>query len=115
MHDHEGAAPDAVASAAATPGAGGTQQVTISATNDFRFSPATISAHPGALQVTLDDTGSYPHNLAVAALHFTSKTVTGSTGQQSTTFTLHFDKPGTYKFVCTFHSSAGMVGEFVIA
>jgi plastocyanin len=100
---------------AATAGPGGVQQVTIGATNMFRFSPAVVTAHPGELRVKLVDTGSYPHNLSVDGLHITSMTVTGEPGQSSTTFTLRFGKPGTYPFKCTFHSSAGMRGEFVIS
>lgn len=99
---------------AATQAPDGAQQVTIDATNMFRFSPAVVTAHVGKVQVTLVDTGSYPHNVAVDGLDFTSKTVTGDLGQNTTTFTLSFTKPGRYPFRCTFHSSAGMRGAFVI-
>ena len=91
------------------------QQVTIRATNMFRFGPSTITAHSGTLKVTLLDTGGYPHNLSVASLHITSDTVTGGFGQNRTTFTLRFPHPGTYTFECTFHSSAGMRGKFVVS
>src|SRR5690348_1686208 len=66
---HAAPASGPAASASAQSGAGGVQQITINATNDFRFDPATIHAHVGTLRVTLVDTGSYPHNLAVASLH----------------------------------------------
>ena len=113
-HDSSDTGAAAGPTVAATDGPGGVQQVTINATNSFRFDPATITAHPGTLKVTLVDTGSYPHNLAVDALHFMSQTVTGSPGENTTTFTLRFAKPGSYPFVCTFHSTAGMRGKFVI-
>ena len=99
---------------AATPGPGGTQQITIDATNMFRFDPPVIKAHPGTLKITLVDTGSYPHNLSVESLHVTSQTVTGELGDTKTTFTVRFAHPGTYDFVCTFHSSAGMRGQFIV-
>jgi plastocyanin len=99
---------------AATQGPGGLQQVTINATDEFTFEPAAITAHPGKVAVTLVDVGSYPHNLAVDVLNFTSDTVTDGIGRDTTMFTLTFDEPGTYEFVCTFHSSAGMRGQFVI-
>ncbi len=99
---------------AATIGSDGVQRVTIEATDMFRFEPATISAHPGSLTITLVDNGGYPHNLSVSGLHTTSHTVTGGPGQSRTTFMVRFPGPGTYPFECTFHSSAGMRGEFVI-
>ena len=111
---HAAPASGPAASASAQSGAGGVQQITINATNDFRFDPATIHAHVGMLRVTLVDTGSYPHNLAVASLHSTSKTVSGEPGATSTTYTLTFANPGTFSFVCTYHSSAGMKGQFVV-
>lgn len=98
----------------AAEGPGGVQHVTIKTTNGFRFDPPTVMAHVGKLKVTLVDEGSYPHNLAIGARHFTSDTVTGDPGQNTTSFTLTFSKPGTYPFVCAFHSSAGMRGKFVI-
>lgn len=107
-------AASSASSASAQPGAGGVQQITINATNDFRFDPATIHSRVGTLRVTLVDTGSYPHNLAVASLHSTSKTVSGQPGATSTTYMLTFAHPGTYSFVCTYHSSAGMKGQFVV-
>ena len=100
--------------AAATNGPRGTQQVTINATSSFRFEPATVTAHTGLLKVNLVDIGAYPHNLSLAQPSFTSDTVTGGVGKDKTTFTLTFNHPGTYKFVCTYHSSAGMRGQFII-
>jgi plastocyanin len=102
------------ASAEARVGPHGVQHITITATDRFRFDPSRVIAHPGRLTVTLVDAGSYPHNLSVAGLHTTSNTVTGGLGRTHTTFTLRFAHAGTYTFVCTFHSSAGMRGQFVI-
>jgi plastocyanin len=48
-------------------------------------------------------------------LGYTSRTVSGDPGNRSTTFTLNFATPGTYSFVCTYHSTAGMKGSFVVA
>jgi hypothetical protein len=74
--DHAQSA-DVAKTIAATQGPDGIQEVTIKTTNDFRFDPPTVTAHTGKVKVTLVDVGSYPHNLAVAAMHFTSDTVTG--------------------------------------
>ncbi len=64
--------------------------------------------------MTLANTGSYPHNLVVSALHVMSHTVTGDPGSTSTTVTLRFPKPGRYPFICSYHASAGMRGVFVV-
>ena len=99
---------------AVTVGADGTQRVTITAMSTFRFDPARITAHTGAVTVTLKDSGSYPHNLSVRSLGVTSASVSGGFGQNTTTVTLSFTHPGTYEFVCTYHSTAGRRGQFVI-
>jgi plastocyanin len=93
---------------------GGVQQVTIHANDQLRFAPDTIDVHTGKVQVTLVSDGSYPHNISVPSLHVTSKTVSGNPGQTTTTLTLDLPKPGSYEFVCTFHSSAGMRGHLVV-
>lgn len=109
------AAPDAAALATmATSGPDGVQQILIEATDNFRFAPSTIDAHVGQLRIVLVDDGSYPHNISFPALHATSSTVSGTPSQQRKTFTVTFDHAGTYDFVCTFHSSAGMKGRVVV-
>jgi plastocyanin len=97
--------------AAASPGA-----VTLTGTDEFRFAPARVGAHAGDVTVRLDSAGSYPHNIAFPSLHRTSATVGTNAGQARTTV-LHLRdlRPGTYRFVCTFHSKAGMTGELVVA
>jgi plastocyanin len=89
-------------------------KVTIKTSDRLMFSPSVITTGVGTLTVTLSNTGSYPHNLAVPALHVTSHTVSGDPGSASTTVTLHFTKPGRYPFVCTYHASAGMRGAFIV-
>ena len=93
----------------------GVQQVTIDTTDQFRFAPATLRAHVGTLRIALTDHGSYPHNIAFSDLHSTSATVSGDPGQRQTTFTVRFTHAGTYDFVCTFHSSAGMSGRVTVS
>lgn len=92
----------------------GVQTVTIGTTNMFRFDPSTVTLHVGTVRIRLHDIGSYPHNLSVGALHTTSGTVSGDPGEQTKMFTLSFTQPGSYSFVCTYHSSAGMRGRFVV-
>ncbi|MBV9098202.1 MAG: cupredoxin domain-containing protein [Frankiaceae bacterium] len=111
----EAAAPHAAASASATVGADGVQEIVIDTTDAFRFAPATVDAHVGKLRIVLMDAGSYPHNIAFPALHATSATVSGTPSEQKKMLTVTFDKPGTYEFVCTYHSSAGMKGRVVVS
>jgi plastocyanin len=96
-------------------GAGGVPQVTIHATDSFRFTPEVVHAHVGRLRIVLLGDGAYPHNISFPALHATSDTVSGNPGEQRTSYTVSFNRPGTYEFVCTFHSSAGMKGRVVVS
>lgn len=89
--------------------------MSIEGTSMFRFNPSTIYAHVGTVHVTLTDAGSYPHNLSIDALGVTSQTVNGNPGQGRTTFSLTFTHAGTFQFVCTYHSSAGMIGQFIVS
>lgn len=103
--------PAAAVAAQASAGAGGIQQITVHATNGFRFSPSTIDAHVGRLRITVVDDGSYPHNISFPALHRTSTTVSGDPGAGRTTLLLDLTHSGSYRFSCTYHSSAGMLGQ----
>src|SRR5581483_7671423 len=76
--------------AAATPTSGGAQSVTFGTTNMFRFTPATVRVHVGAVHIVLTDTGAYPHNISFPELHQTSSSVSGNPGQQSTALTVDF-------------------------
>jgi plastocyanin len=108
------ASQSSTAATASVTSVGGVQRVTIHTTDRLRFMPDTITLHPGKVQITLINDGSYPHNISVPSLHITSKSVNGDPGQQSTMVTLDLTKAGTYPFVCTYHSSAGMRGQLVV-
>jgi plastocyanin len=86
----------------------------VDATDSFRFEPDHVVVDSGQATIELRDAGSYPHNLSVPKLHQTSRTVTGSLGKQSTLLRLHVSRPGTYRFVCTYHDQAGMTGTLVV-
>jgi plastocyanin len=49
-----------------------------------------------------------PHNFTVAGVGHS-----GTLGEGDT-FTLRFDKPGSYAFECTFHASQGMTGTITV-
>lgn len=89
------------------------QRITVKATNALRFVPSTLVVRTGTVDITLVDTGAYPHDLHVPGLHAVSKTVTGFSGQRTTHLVLRIAKPGRYPFYCDYHSTAGMVGTIV--
>jgi plastocyanin len=90
-------------------------QVTVTGTDAFRFTPARVTANAGDVSVRLTASGSYPHNIAFPQLHMTSATVGTAPGNaRSALLQLHGVHPGVYRFICTFHSKAGMTGELVV-
>jgi plastocyanin len=104
----------APASPPASAAAGG-QQTTIVGNNSLRFAPMKIHLHTGKVRITLKDSGAYPHNIVIPALHVTSPTVTGDPGGLQTSFMVTFAHPGSYRFYCQYHVSAGMTGTFVVS
>jgi plastocyanin len=109
------------AGAARQPEPSGTTSVTaggpvvVSTDDAFRFTPDRVVVDRGEpLRIELRHTGSYPHNLAVPALDVTSDTVSGDFGRSTTRFRVDTSRPGTYRFICTFHDEAGMTGRLVV-
>lgn len=86
------------------------QQATVDMNDRLQFAPNLVRASVGTLTLAVDNTGRIPHNLTFkdAALGATD-TVQG--GRQAT-LRVTFDKPGTYRFTCTFHT--GMDGQVVV-
>ncbi len=99
------------ATATATPGADGVQQVVIDATDGKRFRPDLVEARPGRLRITIRNTSVLPANFAIVALGVHSQTIFSGS---SSTVTVDAASPGSYQFVCTFHQHDGMVGQLVI-
>lgn len=95
-------------------GAGATQHIRIVANNNFRFAPSTVRVHTGKVRITLVDSGAYPHNLVIPAIGVNSATVSGDPGGTQISVTATFPHPGSYRFYCVYHQSAGMVGTFIV-
>lgn len=87
------------------------QTATVVSVDGLEYDPGTVEAVVGTLELTHRNASDVPHNLtfdddALGAID----TVTGG---ESKAITLTFSEPGTYSFVCTFHS--GQVGQVVVS
>ena len=87
------------------------QTATVVSNDRKRYDPGIVEARVGRLELTHRNAGVVPHNLvfddeALGAID----TVTEG---ESKSITLTFSEPGTYDFVCTFHS--GQTGQVVVA
>jgi plastocyanin len=91
----------------------GVQQVTLTVDDKFRFSPSTITVHPGNVTITLVHKGSgAPHDFSVDGHPGDDVPLVRAGGTESQTFTT--PAPGTYRFVCTLHIAQGMTGTLVV-
>lgn len=87
------------------------QTAEVDGKDTLKFGPSVVNAKVGTLALTFRNTGQVPHNLVFddSAL---GKTGTVDGGQQQV-LTLTLDKPGTFRFQCTFHP--GMTGQVVVS
>jgi plastocyanin len=107
--ESESAAP----SATAAPSSAAAKPNSVQATVANRFVPAQLTVKKGTTVTWTADPGTF----------HSAQSGTPPTIDQSgpihhaigfTTFTVKFDKPGTYKYFCEPHASLGMVGEIVV-
>jgi plastocyanin len=90
----------------ATPKGTGTAEVRAMRFNTFN--PDKVSIKVGQTVTVLDTDDYAPHNFVVKGV---GRSPTLNMGD---TYTLRFAKAGTYRFVCTFHESKGMVGTITV-
>jgi plastocyanin len=87
-------------------------QVAEVVSNDqLTYDPGIVNAKVGTLELSHRNSGSIPHNLV-----FDDKklgAIDTVTEGQTKKMTLTFSQPGTYDFVCTFHS--GQEGKVVVS
>ena len=104
---------------AAAPAAGAAlppQQVTIVGTDDFRFNPSSITVKAGQpLDVTFQNGGEFLHDFTVQQ-GLSKPVVILEEGGKSGTTTVTYDRPGTYKFLCSQpgHDQLGMHGTITV-
>lgn len=91
----------------------GMQQVTVQATDTYRFDPSTIVVHPGTVRIVLVNTGhGAPHNWSLTG--FPADFVPLTTAGQTQAATFVAPAPGTYTFVCTIHVKQGQTGQLIV-
>src|SRR5712692_7052270 len=104
---------------AAAPAAGAAlppEQITVTGTDDFRFSPATITVKAGQpLAVTFQNGGEILHDFTVQQ-GLAKPVVITEEGGKSGNATITYDKPGAYKFFCSQpgHDQLGMHGTITV-
>lgn len=89
---------------------GGVQKATIDGTDGLVFSPGTVKAKAGTIELTLEVTGGVPHNLEITGIPAGSIANVNGHESKSVKFTA---TPGTYQLICTYHSA--MRGTLVVA
>ncbi len=87
------------------------QTATVVSVDGLMYDPGTVEAVVGTLELTHRNASDVPHNLTFDDASLGA--IDTVTGGQSKTITLTFSEPGTYVFVCTFHS--GQVGQVVVS
>ena len=91
----------------------GVQQITVYVDDTYRFTPDTITVHPGLVKVTLVHRGTgAPHDLSVQGFPVDFGPLVNPGGTSSATFTA--PAPGRYQFVCTIHFAQGQTGTLIV-
>jgi plastocyanin len=92
----------------------GVQDVVITTDEKYRFTPATITVHPGKVRITLRHLGSSgaPHDWQLQGFPTDYVPLTQPGQTRAVEFTA--PSPGTYTFVCTIHVTQGQTGTLVV-
>jgi plastocyanin len=80
----------------------GTAATSVKETDDLKFVPASANVKVGDI-VGFTNGGTIPHNVTFTGAGIASPTMNGGDS-----YLVKFTRPGTYKYVCTFHP--GMEG-----
>jgi len=91
----------------------GVQDVVITTDQRYRFTPSTITVHPGKVRITLKHVGTgAPHDWSLQG--FPADYVPLVSAGQTKSVDFLAPAPGTYKFVCTIHVPQGQTGTLVV-
>lgn len=97
----------------AAAGTDGVQDITLTTDQSYRFTPATITVHPGKVRITLKHTGTgAPHDWSL--LGFPDDYVPLVTPGQEKSVEFTAPAPGKYTFVCTIHVNQGQTGTLIV-
>ena len=77
---------------------------------DNIFEPKSLTVKAGVVAITVDNTGAAPHTYTNKELGIDAIFAAGEKAEAK----INDAKPGTYKIVCTYHESIGMIGELVV-
>jgi plastocyanin len=88
--------------AVATTGSADAQTISVDTSDALKFDPRSIAAQVGTVTFTVSNSGVVPHNLVFDGDLGKTGTING---KESQPLKVRFDKAGTFRFVCTFHSS----------
>jgi plastocyanin len=91
----------------------GVQRATINVTDGLRFSPSTVRAQPGTVELTFVNDGATPHDVAVQGAGEVPDTGNLNGGQRATV-RVSATAPGRYPYPCLYHASSGMTGTLII-
>ena len=93
--------------------ANGVQDVLITTDQRYRFTPSTITVHPGKVRITLKHVGTgAPHDWSLE--DFPADYVPLVSAGQTKSVEFIAPAPGTYRFVCTIHVPQGQTGTLVV-
>jgi len=92
----------------------GVQTVALTTGPSYRFTPATITVHPGRVRITLTHTGKggAPHDWQLLGLPAAYVPLINPGQTKTVEFTA--PAPGTYTFICTIHVKQGQTGTLVV-
>jgi plastocyanin len=91
----------------------GVQAVVITTDSHYRFTPATITVHPGKVRITLKHNGTgAPHDWQLQG--FPTDYVPLTQPGQAKSIEFEAPAPGRYTFICTIHVKQGQTGTLVV-
>jgi plastocyanin len=91
----------------------GVQRATVTLTDGLRFTPSTVRARPGTVELTFVNDGTTPHDVTVRDVAGTPDTGNVNGGGRATV-RVTVTAPGRYPYPCLYHASSGMTGTLVV-
>lgn len=83
--------------------------------NELKFDPTELRAAAGPVTITLENTSTIQHNVAIEDADGTQLAEGELAGKgESSTVTVELE-PGTYTYFCSPHKSSGMTGTLTVA